>query len=181
MILQRCFSVMTTCLVFLGITMTAWAQYQEFLPMNMPPGNTALPYPAISVSGRSTVKSLPDTVRVIIPIQVKAKTIDEALTSLKAEQKSAIEKILKIGFKKEQVEFDNFGFDLSQENKRRQMEAMISQRMKQPGQKKTEAPESVALKCVLIAESPIAGKTAEEILKECYTLKQKINAVLREI
>ncbi|MCL2349327.1 MAG: SIMPL domain-containing protein [Planctomycetaceae bacterium] len=175
MILQRCFSVMTTCFAFFIVTMTAWAQYPGFLPMNMS-GNTALPYPAISVSGTSTVKSLPGTIRVIIPIQVKAKTIDEAITSLQAGQKTALEKIQKIGFKKEQVEFDNFGFDQLQENKRRQMEAMISQRMNQPGQKKPEIAESVALRCLLIAEWPIVGKTVEEILRESYTLKQKINA-----
>jgi hypothetical protein len=110
-------------------------------------------------------------------LQTKGKTIDEALTAMKAEQQSALDKLQKIGFAPERITFEDFGVDQAQDNNRRQMEMMVAQRIRQSNPRPAAAAaESVTLKCMVFAESPLTGKTVEDILKESYTLKQKVKA-----
>ena len=175
MTIQRYFSTAAVCLAIFCLTITAWAQF----PMGNQPSGAVPPYPAISASGTSTIKRLPDTIRVIIPLQAKGKTIDEAFANLKTEQQTALEKIQKIGAKQENIKFESFSIDQSQKDKQRQIEMMIAQRMPTP----TSTPRQTAavalpttLKCMLLAEWPITGTAAEDILKESYELKQQIDA-----
>lgn len=155
------------------------AQYSGVNPVIVNGGAAARP--VVSVSGTNTVKCLPDTVRLVHTLQSKGKTIDEALSKMKAEQNSIVGKLSEIGFAKERIRFDGLGIDLMQENKRRQLEAMIAQKMRGPVSKIDSATEAIAepilLKCSLLAEYPLAGKTLEEILKETQPLKQQIKTV----
>ena len=174
MTIRRYFSTTAACLTVFCATMTTWAQF----PQAGQPG-AAPAYPAISTSGTSTIKRLPNTIRVIIPLQCKGKTIEEALANLKIEQQTALEKIQKIGVKQENVKFESFSIDQSQKDKRRQIEMMIAQRM--PAS--TSSPRQTAavalpttVKCMFLAEWSITGTTAEDILKESYELQQQIAA-----
>jgi len=162
----RFFRLTAACSAIFCATIPVWAQLDA----------VPTPYPSISATGTHVVKRLPQTVRVIITLQSKGKTFDEALATLNSEQKSALDKLQKLGVDKERVVFGSFGVDQLQENKRRQMEMMIAQRMRQPNQKKPIAAESIALKCTVSVEWPLVGTTAEEIFKESQALKQKIKA-----
>ncbi len=169
---QRSFSFMAASLFFFCAVMPTRAQF----PMMNQSGDTAPSYPAISASGTATVKRLPEMLRVIITLHGRGKTVDEAVTNLQTERQSALEKIRKIGFNEEKIRFEHFSLDQTQENQRRQMEAMIAQRMRQTGQKKPEIPESITMKCMLFAERPLVGKNVEDIFKEVDVLKQQIAA-----
>ena len=175
MILQRFFSTALIGLAFFFVPITSWGQFPSGFPQ-MVLTTADASSPAISAAGTSSIKRLPSTIRVIVPIQAKGKTIEDALKSLETERKTALDKIQKIGFTEENIRVEGFSFDQSQENKRRQMERMIAQRMGQAGAKKTTSTESVAIRCMLYAEWPMTGNTVEEIFKESHTLKQKILA-----
>ena len=162
---QRYFSTTILSLAIFGATLTAWAQM---------PNHSAVPYPAISASGTSSVKRLPETLRVMIALTAKGKTIEEAFANMTSEQKSALEKMEKLGVAKERIRFDNLSIDQSQDDRRQQMQTMIAQRMRQPAGQRPSLPEEINLRCMLVAERPLTGKTVEEILKESYVLKQKI-------
>lgn len=166
MTLQR----LAICFVFYATSLTALAQFGQ--PPQLPTAQP-VPYPAIAASGQHSVKCLPETVQVIVELQAKGKTIDEALSNLKTIQTNALDKLQKIGIEKERVRFEDFGIDQSQDNARRQMEMMIAQRAR-VGQRNVATAESVSVKCTLFIESPLTGKTVEEILKESHTLRQKI-------
>jgi len=175
--LQRFFSTTTLCLAIFAATTTAWTQFPGMGMSGMTGGPGAVPYPAVIASGTSSVKCLPETMRMMITLQAQGKTIEEALANMDTEQKSALDQIAKLGVAKERVRFDGLNIDPSQDDRRRQMEMMIAQRMRQPaGQKPPTLAETVRLKCMLVAELPLTGKTPEEILKESHTLKQNIKA-----
>ena len=172
MILQRFFSMVLVGLAFFFVPLTSWGQLSPGFPQSTADASS----PTISATGTSTIKCLPSTIRMIVPILAKGKTIDDALKSLETERKTVFEKVLKIGFVEENLKVENFSFDQSQENKRRQMERMVAQRMGQARMKKTITTESVAIRCMLFAEWPMTGNTIEDIFKESHTLKQKVLA-----
>ena len=167
MTLQRFFQTTAICAAFFGATTTVWGQ--SLLTQ-------APSYPSISASGSSNVKCLPETVQGVIALQVKGKTAEEAIEKMKAEQKTALEKLQKIGIEQEHVRFEDFGIDQFQESRQRQMEIMVMQRIRPNAAppKPLLAAESIALKCMLIVELPLTGKTPVDILKESLSLKQKI-------
>lgn len=165
---QRAFSFSTVCAIMFFVTASLSAQH--------PMPDAAPSQPSVSVMGTSTVKCLPETIRIIITVQAKEKTVDEALKKLNAEKTAAVEKLQKLGFTKERLTFESMTLDQTQENRQRQMEAMVAGRMRQPGAKPSASSESVAIKTLLSAEWPLKAKTLEEILKEDFELKQKIKA-----
>jgi len=175
MILQRFFSTALVGLAFFFVPITSWGQFSPVLPQTVLTTSDASSA-IISATGTSTIKRLPSTIRVIIPIQAKGQTIEDALKSLETERKTVLDKIQKIGFTEENVRVENFSFDQSQENKRRQMEMMVARRMRQAGPKKAVTTESVAIRCTLFAEWPMTGNTVEDIFKESHALKQKVAA-----
>ncbi len=162
---KRCFTAVAACLAYFCVV----------IPVEAQPSVTQQA-PSVSVSGSSTIKRLPDSIRVIVTVQGKGKTIDEALKNLQNEEKSAIAKLQKIGFVKDKIKIEDYDFDDSQENKQRQMQMMVAQRMRKTGPQKPVESETVSLQCFLFAEWSIPVKTVEEILKESYTLKQKVKA-----
>lgn len=184
---KRHFSIPTVCFLLLCATAI---QAQE--------GRTV---PEVSASGTSSVNVLPEVIRVVIPLQIQAKNMDEALANLKSEKESALKKLQDIGFEKDHIQFQNVGVDREWETKRRQMEAMINQRIMQPqvmpvivpsspdGVMEYHSPEPQAtvpvlipeaptvLKQMIFADWPVKGKTSEDLLKESSDLMQKIKAI----
>jgi hypothetical protein len=114
--------------------------------------------------------------QVIATVQIKGKTVDEALTSMKAEQKAVLDKLQKIGIEQKQVKFEELGIDTVQSEQLRLSERLLAQAMQRIGRnpRPSAAAESVELKCMVSIEYPLTGKTAEDILKESHTMRQKI-------
>ena len=165
--MTRLFQATAACLVIFFVTTSVQAQL-------LPDSGADSASPGISVTGTHVVKRLPETFRVIVTLQAKGKTFDEALAILNNEKESALDKFQTLGVDKERIEFGNFGIDQLQENKQRQMEAMVAQRVRIQNQRKSVAAESIALKCTVSVDWPLAGTTSEEIFKESHALKQKI-------
>ena len=169
--MKKFLTTIAICLAFFGVTATAWGQ---FLSGQTPILTQAQSYPSITATGQSNVKRLPDTVQVVVSLQTKGKTTEEAFANLQVGQKAALDKLKTIGIEPECVQFHDFSVDRSQADQRRQMEVIIAQRTSSTAKKKTVVEESVELKCAILIEQPLTGKTAEEILKESLVLKQKI-------
>lgn len=166
------FPAFAVIVLFFCPTTTALAQFSPGFFAGG--GNDASPLATISAVGSCSVKQLPEAMQAVITVQGRAKTFDEAFEKLLSEQAATVEKLQKLGVEKERVQFEGLGVDQSQENKRRQMEAMISQRMRQAGQKPVSVPEVVTLTCKAMVEWPLAGKTPEDLLKESHAIRQKI-------
>lgn len=158
------------CTFLTCLAPAAMAQFPMTMSMS---GGVPASVPVISVTGASTLKPQPDTIRVIVSIQGQGKTAEEALQRLETEKKSASEKAGKLGFEAERLKFGNLTLDQMQESKRRQMEMMIAQRMSSPGKARPQIPESVTLKLEMTVEQPLNGRKTEEILKEVQLLKNK--------
>ena len=173
--MTRFFTTVAICLAFCGTATTVWGQY-GYLEQSVPLITQAQAYPSITASGSSSVKCLPEIVQVIVALRAKGKTFEEALTSLEAEQKTALEKLQKLGVASERVRIHDFSVDRDQDAARKQLEMMLARQMRQAGQKTPVLPESVALKCMLFIEHPLTSKTAADILKEGYALAQKIKS-----
>lgn len=173
MVLRRFFLATAAFSAIVFAASAARAQFAAYELAAMS-GSTP-PQNAISAMGTAVVKRLPTTVRVIVPLSGKGKTMEEAMAKLKTERENASAQVQRFKADKKDIKFSSPSAANAQNSRQRQMEMMIAQRMNQ-GKKKTTPVESVTLNCTMTVEWPLAGKTAEDILLETNALKQKIKA-----
>jgi uncharacterized protein YggE len=173
MVLRRFFLVTAAFSAIVSAATITRAQFSAYEMAAMSGGAGAN---TISASGTAVVKRLPTTIRVIVPLSVKGKSMEEAMTKLKAERENASAKVQKFKADKKDIKFSSPSPASTQNNRQRQMEMMIAQRMNQNKKKSAPATESVTLACTMTVEWPLAGKTAEDIILESHALKQKIKA-----
>jgi uncharacterized protein YggE len=176
MVLRRFFIASAAIAAICYAANNARAQFSAYEMAAM--GGGAAGQNTISATGASVINRLPTSLRVIVPLSGKGKTIEEAMAKLKELRETASAQVQKLKADKKDIKFSNPAVSNAQSNRQRQMESLVAQRMGQG--KKTpkglQAPESVTLGCTMTVEWPIAAKTPDEILLESQALKQKIKA-----
>jgi uncharacterized protein YggE len=175
MVLRRFFILLAAITAMSFAAGIAYAQFNAYELAALSGGGAG--QNTVSATGSAVIKRLPTTIRVIVPLTGKGKTIEEAMAKLKEQREAASAKVQKLKADKKDIKFSNPSVSTAQNSRQRQMEMMIAQRMSQGKKPKgLQAAESVTLGCTMTVEWPIAAKTAEEILLESYALKQKIKA-----
>ena len=124
----------------------------------------------ISGSGEVVLERSPDVMRMHIDLLAKGKDLPDAIAKLKSRRTKVEKQLESLGAAKESVKFGDLAIGEAQDDRSRQMEMMVMQRMAQKrgkgGAAKTAAvakPITVSLK--LKAEWPLkAGDTAEMLV-----------------
>ena len=136
---------------------------------------------AIAGVGAVTLKKTPVAVRVIVELNGTGKNLEEALKNLKEVQAAATTKLEGLGAEKGSVRFGNPSTANAQNAQRAQMETMIRQRMTMKGPtsklpKGLQAPPSVSVGTTVMAQWPLKGDTAEEVMLAVNALTEKVKA-----
>lgn len=112
----------------------------------------------IVVGGVGILKLQPERLRLIIELQGKAGSYEEAVTNLKDRQDAAKMQLEAMGFDKDSVEMSPPTLVASTSQRQAQMEQMIRMQMAARGRKapaKKETPEVVTLSSTLVADVPL--------------------------
>jgi uncharacterized protein YggE len=134
-----------------------------------------------SVSGMGTaeLKRAPEFMRLKIVITTKGKDMKEALASLKDRVTAARTQVAALGADKASITTDEPQLATENNDRRRQMEMMMAQRMRggrRPAGKKEETKPPVSVSTTLSAQWSLKGSTGEQLLVAATALQDKIKA-----
>ncbi len=134
-----------------------------------------------SVSGMGTaeLKRAPEFMRLKIVITTKGKDLNEALAALKDRVTAAKTQVAALGADKASITTDEPQLATENNDRRRQMEMMMAQRMRggrRPAGKKEETKPPVSVSTNLSAQWPLKGTTGEQLLIAATALQDKIKA-----
>jgi len=133
----------------------------------------------VSAVGTATLKRRPAALRVHVEVIAKGRSLKEALTKLKDLREAARVQLDALGAVKQSVSFGEPSLSNVESAQRKQFEMMVRQRMTSRGKqvpKGLQVPKSFAVSSRLAADWPLEGGSAEELLLEAETLKEKIKA-----
>jgi uncharacterized protein YggE len=130
----------------------------------------------VTGTGTVEVKRLPEALRVQVEVLAKGKDLKEALSNLKNRKKSAEQQLVKFGFTKEAVRFDEPMLSSDKTDRQRQMEMMVRDRIAKKGKDdpKNKPPPPVFVAAILKAEFSLPAAAAEELLLLSHDLQEKI-------
>ncbi len=154
-------------LLALLLPSAGWAQFE------VPPARGT-----ITGTGVATVKRQPTILRMHLMLTAKGKTAEEAVAVLKARRQAAVAELVKMGAEKKSIQVSNITVSAAENQRRRQLQMMIRQRMQAGGAaaKPPKLPEVVNLVAMLTAEWPIAAKDPEELFLTVQELQGKVKA-----
>ncbi|MEX0677952.1 MAG: SIMPL domain-containing protein [Pirellulales bacterium] len=131
----------------------------------------------VSGTGMEVIKRQPGFLRLQIELSAKAATLGEALKKLNARRDAALEQLAKMSSEKETIEAGAPHIDTAGNDRQRQIEMMVQQRLRQRS-KKSKKPDKkpVTVALSLKAEWTLKGATADEILLEAHQIEEKVRA-----
>jgi uncharacterized protein YggE len=134
---------------------------------------------AVSGMGTGEVQRLPEVMRMRIVITTKGKDLNEALAGLKDRVAAAKTQVAALGADKATVTSDEPQLAVESNDRRRQMEMMMAQRMRggrRPTAKKEEVKPPVSVSTTLTAQWPLKATAGEQLLIAAAALQEKIKA-----
>ena len=135
--------------------------------------------PAISASGTSIVQRKPTQLRLYMQLQVKGKTLDDALAKLKERREAATAQLETLKADKKSIVFGAPSVGAQQSSRRQQIEAMVMAQMRSRGKKAPKGlkvPQTVTLTCTLTAHWPLEAQSPEQLLLLTQGIQEKIKA-----
>lgn len=135
---------------------------------------------SVSGIGTAELKRAPEFMRLKIVITTKGKDLNEALAALKDRVAAAKTQVAALGADKASITTDEPQLATENNDRRRQMELMMAQRMRggrRPAGKKEETKPPVSVSTTLSAQWPLKGSKGEQLLVAATALQDKIKAV----
>jgi uncharacterized protein YggE len=131
---------------------------------------------SITGTGTAVVKRQPTILRMNLMLTAKGKTAEEAVAVLKARRQTATAELVKLGADKKSIQVSNLSVSAAENQRRRQVQMMIRQRMQAGGgaAKLPKLPEVVNVVAMLTAEWPITAKDPEELFLTVQQLQGKV-------
>ncbi len=154
----------------------AWAQYgsweHEMGLLAAPAGG------AVTGTGTVIVRRPPTILRMSLLLSGKGKTAEEAVAALKARRETATAELVKLGADKKSVDVTSPSVSAPENQRRRQLEMMIRQRMRASGRtaKPPKLPQTVTVAAMLTAEWRLTTKDPEEVFLFVQDLREKVKA-----
>lgn len=132
----------------------------------------------VSGMGNVTIKPQPSALRMHIELVAKGKDLPEALAKLKDRREAAAAQLETLKANKGSITFGSPGLSQIQDAQRRQLEALIRQRMRSGKRvpKGLKAPKSVTVAMKLSAEWPLQADGPEGLLLAAQQIIEKVKA-----
>jgi len=134
---------------------------------------------AVSGMGTGELQRLPEVMRMRVVITTKGKDLNEALAGLKDRVAAAKTQVTALGADKATISSDEPQLAVESNDRRRQMEMMMAQRMRggrRPTAKKEEVKPPVSVSTTLTAQWPLKANAGEQLLIAATALQEKIKA-----
>jgi uncharacterized protein YggE len=137
------------------------------------------PEPAgVSGEGTVTLERPASRMRMTIELSEKGPTVKEALAKLSERREAAKLLLQTLDAAKQSIKFAKPGLAAEDDSQRRQMEAMLQERISRGGRvpKGLQMAKSVTVNCTLTAEWPLPEMNEEDLLVRTKELQDKITA-----
>jgi uncharacterized protein YggE len=133
--------------------------------------------PSVTSTGTAKIEQMPTIVRMHIQLSGKGKAVREALAGLKDRREAATVNLEALGARKESIKVGEPTIGAATDERSRQMEMMIRQRMagRQRG-KKPEVKKPVTVTATMTAEWVLPSGSPEDLLVAAHELQEKIKA-----
>lgn len=134
---------------------------------------------SVAGTGSASLSRIPEILRVQVAITSKGATLKEALAALKTRSDAARLQVITLGAEKESVKVDAPRIAVQDPNRRRAMDMMMAQRVKQAGKKgaaKDKTAPPVEVTSTLTAEWKLTAKDPEALLLAVHPLQEKIRS-----
>jgi uncharacterized protein YggE len=134
---------------------------------------------SVAGTGTASISRVPEIMRVQVAITSKGATLKEALAALKTRSDAARLQVITLGAEKDSVKVDAPRIAAQDPNRRRSMDMMMAQRMKQAGKKgaaKDKTAPPVEVTSTLTAEWKLTAKDPEALLLAVHPLQEKIRS-----
>jgi hypothetical protein len=132
--------------------------------------------PGVSGEGSITLERPASRMRMTIVLTEKGPSVKEALAKLSERREAAAIQLQTLKAEKESITFTRSALAADDNNQRRQMEAMIQERLARGASvpKGLQLPKSATVQCTLTAEWPLSKETDEELLIQTKELQDKV-------
>lgn len=135
---------------------------------------------ALSGTGQITIERQPEMMRMHVQLLATAPNMKEALATLKKRQESATAQVVALGAAKESVKVEPAALVEAANDRNRQIQRMMMQRM-QGGGARTKTPpkttEPVRLSTRMTADWTLKAKSHEELLAAVHDIQQKLRSL----
>lgn len=152
------------------IVIATWSDFAAPLQAQMTPGEST----GIIGTGSVLIERVPTVMRLQMMIEGQGKNVKEALSSLKAKEASAREKLQKLGVAEGGVKFTDA--QPAEVNPQLQMQRMIQMRMGNAQRPAKNQPVVVTLSSILTAEWSLSGKQGDDLLVDSQDIADKVKA-----
>ncbi len=137
----------------------------------------------ISGTGTVSIKRPPDLLRMQVQVAVQGKDVKEAVARLKVRRDVVKAKLVELGANKDSLVLGDARASAEDQSRRRQMEMMVRERMRQQGRRaaKKEETKPVSLTADIKAEWSLPAGNAEQLLIAAFEIQQKTTAELAKL
>ncbi|HEY2840347.1 MAG TPA: SIMPL domain-containing protein [Pirellulales bacterium] len=137
----------------------------------------------ISGTGAVLIKRSPELLRLHLQVSGQGKDAKDALGKLKSRKEAVVAKLVELGASKDSVKTEDAHVSVEDNARRRQMESMVRDRMRQQGRRgaKKEEAKPVTLTMALKAEWPLKGQNSDETLVESHKVQEAVRGELAKL